>query len=375
VLRAEVITDERSAQDLAAGWDALAVACRRPYCAPGWMLAWWHHLGSIHDELRIVAVFDGNDLVGVGPFFVDVTARGAIRWRLLASETSTRVEPLALPRIEHLVAPVMVEAVARGTPAPDLVTFEGTVGTSLWPRWFRAHWPEMRRPLCQVERATTAPTLTFAALTFEEWFASRSRNFREMRRKRRRLEDAGAVFKVARTPEEVRAAVPAFARLHETRWSARGGSAVLDEGVEAMVGDAGAAMARDSRLRLWTIEVEGRTIATEIFVAAGGEVSHWLGGFDEDWARFGPSLLLILAAIEQAWELGDRRFDLGAGSQDYKGRFANGADTVEWSVVVPPLAQVLSRPALIPWYAGRHSFGRLPPVAKERIRAATPIGD
>jgi CelD/BcsL family acetyltransferase involved in cellulose biosynthesis len=156
--------------------------------------------------------------------------------------------------------------------------------------------------------------------------------------------------------------------LHHSRWAGRGGSGVLDDRVEAMVSDAAAAMAESLRLRLWTIEVEGSVIAAEIFLAAGGEVSNWLGGFDEEWARYGPSLLLLLQAIEQAWELGDRRFDLGTGPQEYKDRFADGGDTAEWSVVVPGLARPLSRPALIPWYAGRQSFGRLSPRLKQRLR-------
>jgi CelD/BcsL family acetyltransferase involved in cellulose biosynthesis len=370
VLRADLIEDPHAAEEIAEAWDALAVACALPYCAPSWMLSWWRHLETPERLLRIVAVYDGDDLVGVGPFFVDSTPRGAVRWRLLASQTSSRIQPLARPGTEGEVATVMVGAVARADPRPDLVTFEGTVGTSLWPELFRSHWPGRIHPLRQVEMTMAAPTLTFGDRTFDEWFATRSRKFSEMRRRRRRLDEKGAIFRCVQTPDEVRAGIAAFARLHAERWEPKGGSGVMNERVEAMVADAAAAMAGDLRLRLWIVEVEGRTICAEIFVAAGGEVSNWLGGFDEAWARYAPSLLLILAAIEQAWELGDVRFDLGSGPQDYKSRFANSEDTVEWSVVVPRLSRPLARPALIPWYAGRHSFGRLSPHLKQRLRDA-----
>lgn len=368
MLRAELLDDVAAIDEIAPGWDGLAVACARPYCAPDWMMSWWRHLGSSERLLRVVVVFDGDEVVGIGPFFVDRTPRGAVRWRLLASQTSSRVEPLARPGTEGRVAPALVAAVAATDPAPDFVSFEGTVATSLWPDLFRARWPGRIRPLRQVEMTMPAPTLTFGNRTFHEWFDSRSKNFREIARRGRRIVEGGAFFKVARTEEDARAGVAEFARLHHARWAARGGSGVLDERVEAMISDAAALMAPSERLRLWTIQTDQGVVAAEIFVAAGGEVSNWLGGFDEDWSRFGPSLLLLLQALDQAWELGDLRFDLGSGTQEYKARFANGADELEWSLVVPPLTRPLERPALVPWYVGRQSFGRLSPALKARLR-------
>jgi CelD/BcsL family acetyltransferase involved in cellulose biosynthesis len=370
MLRAEVVDDPTRVDEFFSSWDALAVACQRPYCAPAWMMAWWRHLGTPQRALRVVAVFDDDELVGLAPFFVDTTPRGATRWRLLTSQTSSRIEPLARPGTEHSVGPIMVEAIAGADPRPDLLTFEGTVSTSPWPEIFRARWPGRLRPLHQVEMTQRAPTVALAGQTFHEWFAGRTKNFREIRRRGRRIVEQGGFFRMARTPEEARVAVAAFARLHHARWEARGGSGVLDDRVEAMVADAAAAMAPDQRLRIWTIEVDGDIIAAEIFLAAGGEVSNWLGGFDETWARYGPSLLLLLQSIEQAWELGDVRFDLGTGPQEYKERFSSDADVAEWSLVVPGLARALARPALIPWYAGRQSFGRLSPELKQRIRSA-----
>ena len=371
---AVVVDDVKGVDELFSSWDDVAVACRRPYCAPAWMMAWWRHLATPERALRVVAIFDGDELIGVGPFFVDTTPRGVTRWRLLASQTSSRIEPLARPGSEDVVGPAMVEAIARADPRPDLVTFEGTVSTSPWPEIFRTRWPGRGRPLRQVEMRQTAPTVALAGQTFHEWFAARSKNFREIRRRGRRVVEKGGFFRVARSPEEARVAVAAFARLHHARWAERGGSGVLDDRVEAMVADAAAAMAPGLRMRLWTIEVDGKIVAAEIFVAAGGEVSNWLGGFDERWARYGPSLLLLLQSIEQSWELGDVRFDLGTGPQEYKERFADDADVAEWSVVVPGLARPLRRPALIPWYAGRQSFGRLSPQVKQRLRSAARRG-
>lgn len=72
-----------------------------------------------------------------------------------------------------------------------------------------------------------------------------------------------------------------------------------------------------------------------LFVAAGSVVSYWLGGFDERVAAQRPGLVTILAAVEQAYALGNQRLCLGPGDQEYKYRFAVGEERLEWVSLVP----------------------------------------
>ena len=148
--------------------------------------------------------------------------------------------------------------------------------------------------------------------------ASKSRHFRKhMKRARRRLLENGAVFRLARTQPAVDQGLVTFVGLHEGRWSWRGGSRFLDPKVELMLREAAREMVPDLRFRLWSIEIGGATISSHIFLAAGGEIAHWLGGFDAAWADCQPSLQAILLAIEHGYESGDRRLDLGAGQESY----------------------------------------------------------
>jgi hypothetical protein len=66
----------------------------------------------------------------------------------------------------------------------------------------------------------------------------------------------------------------------------RGGSGVLSRRVERMLEAASVDLVTDLRLRLWTLELSGTTISAQIFLAGGGEVSYWLGGFDENGPLF-----------------------------------------------------------------------------------------
>lgn len=375
MLRARLVDDLSTAEQLASGWDDLAVRSGRPYCAPAWMLSWWRNARPKDSSLAVVAVFDGDELTGLAPFSIDVTHRGARRCRVLASGVSTRVEPLALPGTEAAVAPVVVGALVSSA-APDFVSFEGVPATSPWPELFLRAWPAGRPgPWLQREMTMPAPVLVVGEGSFDEWLAGRGRNFRQrMRRLRRRLEREGATFRVARDPAEVERGLAAFFGLHHARWGGRGGSGVLSRPVEEMVVDAARRLVPAGRLRVWSIDVDGRTISAQVFVAAGGVVSYWLGGFDEAWAREAPGIQGVLAAVEDAWERGDRCVDLGAGGHDYKYLFTDEDEELRWSLLVPRLKSPHRRLGLVPWYLARATLGNLPAARRGALarRSRTP---
>ena len=97
-----------------------------------------------------------------------------------------------------------------------------------------------------------------------------------------------------------------------------------------------AALAPAVPLRLFEIRIADRAISSHLFLAAGGEVSYWLGGFDDAYAKRHPALVSMLDAVEDAIRRGEERLDLGNGDQPYKQRFATDADALRWVGVVPP---------------------------------------
>jgi CelD/BcsL family acetyltransferase involved in cellulose biosynthesis len=184
--------------------------------------------------------------------------------------------------------------------------------------------------------ASPAPTVDLSADDLDGWLKARSSNFRQqMRRMRRKLDKEGATFRVASTPEEIDRDLPEFVRLHTARWDWRGGSMSMTPGADDMLREAGHALVADGRFRLVSIEVDGRTINAQLHVAAGGEVSYWNGGFDDEYAAFKPSLVGLVDAVGDALARGDDRFDLGPGAQEYKYRLSDGEDLLEWMTLIP----------------------------------------
>ena len=378
MLRGELIDSPDAPVSLRDRWDSLAVSRARPFSSPAWMLAWWQHARPAGAVLRIVAVWDGDELVGILPFFAE-RSRGIIRFRLLASTASAHVEPLARIGSEPEVASVAAEVLSTGDPRPDVISLHGVSAASPWPTLLQGALAARGGVSLHRGSGMPAPHLILERRTYEEWFAGLSRHRRaEFRRRRRRLEERGAVARLVESADDTVAGLGEFARLHYQRWDPRGGSGALDPRIEAMLASAALELVPSLRFRLWSIELNGRSISSSIFVAAGGELSYWLGGFDTDWAGYGPAIETVRAALEHAWTVGDRKVDFGSGGQDYKYTFADGEDVIEPIDLVPRTSRYLrARVQLAPEQIAsrmmtlRHdTFRRLPAGVQQRAKAA-----
>src|SRR5947207_4887288 len=195
LLQGLVVDDESQLGERRAAWDALAERTGHPFCAPAWMLAWWRHVAPTGALLRILVVSDdGDDVVGVAPFFVQRGAVGLSRYRVLGAAKSFRVAPLAAPGRESDVARVFRSLLDRARPRPDLVELEGVAADPPWADLLAS--PGAGGTWSYRDVARPAPVLLLGGATFDEWLASKSRNFRQqMGRARRRLEGEGATFR------------------------------------------------------------------------------------------------------------------------------------------------------------------------------------
>jgi CelD/BcsL family acetyltransferase involved in cellulose biosynthesis len=374
--RPEVIDDLTAAEALAPAWDELARAASLPLVAPGWMLSWWRHLAPAGSELRIVAVREGERLLAVAPWFAGRGPSGRIDLRFLGAEKSDRVDVLCAPGSEQQAAAALREALADLRPQPDLIAFEAVPASSPWTRRLASGAGRARLARYR-NSALPAPAVTLPAgdeQGFEGWMASRSSNFRsQMRRMGRRLESRGGGVRMLREAGEVRDGLETMLALHRDRWTGRGESGLAQAGVPGLLADAALALGPD-RLRLWVAELEGQPISAQLFVAAGSELKYWNGGWSEQHADLKPSMLTILAAIEDAIGRGERRLDLGVGTHEYKLRFADTEDMLTWGgLIVRNRRWPRTRAELGPHvlrYRAKRAVEALPEPLTERIAAA-----
>jgi CelD/BcsL family acetyltransferase involved in cellulose biosynthesis len=369
-LTAEVLDTLDAVEPTIAEWDQLAVQASRPYCAPAWLLPWWRHVAPEGAKLAVVIVREGARLIGVAPFWAQRRKPGLWDYSLLGTDIASRIEPLAERGATAEAATAVAAALTDTDPHPDLVRLEGLPAGSEWPAHLVSAWPGRRRPWLHKRPSTGAPTVALRAGDLDAWLAGRSANFRQqMRRARRKLEKQGAVFRVSESADDLESDLAEFARLHHARWDWRGGSESLPPGAEAMLREAGAALLGEGRFQLASIEMDGKVVNSQLFVAAGREISYWNGGFDDAYARYKPSYVGLVDAIGHALDRGDARLDLGPGEQDYKYRFADGEDTLEWLTMIPPGPR--SGIAIASWapvYVRYAITQRMSPEQKRRVR-------
>lgn len=337
MLQAELITDPVGLESMRGQWDELAVANAQPMASPAWLLAWLRHFAPADAQARLVAVREGEALVGVAPFFVQEQQHGRIDYRLMGAAL-TRVSPLAVPGREWEVAEAIDRVLAVAVPRPDVIALESAPLASHWPTALRERWPGWVRPPVRQYLTQGAPTISLRDDSFDAWLARRSTNFRgQMRRLARQFDAAGGTARLS-SPHTLAADIAAFLRLHAGRWEGRGTSSLVTRGgqVSAMLEEAGRAHIDSGRFRLWLLELDGQQIAAQLFAEAGGEVLHLNGGWDERFAKFKPAMLTMFYAVEHAFARGDERIDMAPGEGQHKLSFADGNDPVAWSIIMLP---------------------------------------
>lgn len=368
-LRVTVVEDPAALAAHTADWDALVDRTSLPFCASRWLLAWWTHARPERARLAVVLVHGADDsLVGLAPFFLHQTRPGVWRWRPLAAATCQRVEPMALPGCEVEVANAIAGALAAHTPRPDVLDFEGIAAASSWPALLAGAWPG--RVSTRATGAATALMLDLSQTDFDGWFMSKSAHFRQrLRKQRKAARTQGGAFRLADSQTAIRD-IESFLRVHVDRWAARGGTGAVTPEVAAVLRAAGPDLVASGRLRIWSLDVSGVTIASSLVFRAGRESGYWLNGFAKEHARLEPSKISILQVIEDAFAVGAGRLDLGEGVYEYKRRFANGEEALKYLALVPPAGRrrLLVEASLAPGSIRRVAARRLSPETRRSVR-------
>ena len=361
-LSARVVQSLDELDPFRARWDELAVESQRPFAAPAWAMAWWSHLRPDGAQLRVLVFEDGDRLAGVVPLFAAGRSYRPIGGGLAP------VDPLSRIGFEDRIADEAARLLTELEPRPHTVELELHGSAPDWAGMLSRAWGGGRGSWRWVESEVPIPCVDLGD-GFEDWIGEKSSSFRrDLRRNRRKLDDAGASFRFA-TEETVERDVGEFLRLHRMRLAGLGGTSLPSEGVEPMLLEVAAGLLSCGRFRLLSLELEGETIASQLLLAAGREVSAWNSGFDEAHRSHSPSMQCLVHALTDASERGERTMSLGPGGQDYKYRLSNSEDCVRSSLIAPRGASYpLVRLRLAPRRARRALAGRLSPGAKERLR-------
>ena len=299
--------------DLAVEWDALAHQVGAPtFVRPGWIAAWIDAFGSGR-TMVLAARRDGR--------LVAVTALLA-RLGGVYSPANSHTPVFDLLALDRDGAYELADAVlALGGHRLDLSFLDPDgQGFAAWRAATarRGHrtiaWEVARAPYVSLDGEWT------------DYRSSLERKFRkELERLDRRLADSGHVeFVVDEGSDSWPEALQEGLRIEGSGWKAETGTAILSRPETARFYRTVAAWAAERGwLRLKFLRLDGRAVAFDLALEAGG-VAHVLkGGFDPELRRLGPGMLLTERSLRRAFELGLRSYELHGSDDTYKLRWTS----------------------------------------------------
>jgi CelD/BcsL family acetyltransferase involved in cellulose biosynthesis len=123
-----------------------------------------------------------------------------------------------------------------------------------------------------------------------------SKKLKELRRQRHRLAEHGAVrFDVARTREDVAAALEIFLRLEASGWKGKRGTALIqDDGDAAFIRRAAPALAETGQCEIVTLYAGATPVAAGLVLRHQDRAFFFKLGIDEDFAKASPGVQLTL---------------------------------------------------------------------------------
>jgi CelD/BcsL family acetyltransferase involved in cellulose biosynthesis len=335
-------------------WDALADRLGAvPFLRPGWVAAWWEAFGqgvlepqTIRTDGRLTALVALYRPAWRAPAFKTEPFPLTARRRTLRATVNWHTPKAGFVAEDASAAGALARAlVSRGEQLVSLAFF-GPSETGLLEFRTAAESAGYRLLL------STLPPSPYVDVVGEwrEYQAGLDGDLlRDLRRRRRRLEDQGDVtFEVADGRERLEALLAEGLTVETSGWKAARGSAISSrDETTRFYTEAARWAAERGWLRLSFLRIDGRAVAFQYGIEDGGVYYFLKGGYDPAFHRFAPGKLLVQAMLNRAFDGGLARFDFLGGDEPWKLEWtATCRERVIVHAFAPSLAGSLERVAI-----------------------------
>lgn len=330
----DLVEDLDAFAEIEADWRRLAELRGNAFVTPEWFRAWHRHYGRSAAPFVLVVRAGGAELRGLMP--LTLVRRGRAKILHFAGwNHGDHFHPVCAEEAQDEIA----EAAMRALPAHLHRVSLLLDNVSAEASWWRDLAP-LRPGFGAVHlRQSSLPYIPMRGSTWQDYLASRSRNFRSQAgRRRRNLERGHEVrFRRSEDPSHIEADMDTFFELHDARWAVRSGSSLAGERPRAFHLDFARAAQARGWLRLWFLEIDGVPAAAWYGWRVGGRYAYYSAGFSEEWAEAGVGGLLLGHTIESAFSEAAEEYDMLLGDEPYKLRFASAERRVQTVALAPRL--------------------------------------
>ena len=321
-------------------WGSLAEAAGNVFGTPEWLTLWWRHFGDGR-PLRVYVVRERGRVAALLPLYL-WRPRAPRTLRFLGHGPSDVMGPICAPSDRAHAAAGLERVLGEGR--WHVLLAERLASTEVLPDDLRAH--ELRRE--------PSPVLPFEGMSWDDFLASKSSNFRQQARRRERklAEEHELRFRLSDDPERLDADIEVLFRLHAERWGE--GSDALRERRAAFHREFARLALERGWLRLWVLELDGRPAAAWYGLRFAGRELYYQAGRDPAFERQAVGFVLLVHTVREAMNDGMREYDFLRGGEGYKDRFTDDETVVRTfaagrglagraAVAIAPRAQRLLR--------------------------------
>ncbi len=296
-----------------------------PFQSWEWMSAWWRNRGQ-GEPLLLIACEGETPIAGMALVTSRYLGLPLRRLKWMGDPDSDYQSFVGVHRRDECVAAFVAEL--RKHRDWDFCEFN-----SMRPDVTRALSTALGAPPVASEGCMTL-TLPQDRAGLEELFGRHNRKGILQRVRMLRSERGACAFSTVQSRDEVQPAIDDLFRLHVKRRKTlgSGGSDFADDSALSFHQDLAAAFLERGWLRLHRLHVGDQCIAAAYCFHFGEATYFYQSGFDPDFSRYSPGMLLINYAIGAAVDDGAREFDFMRGEEDYKAR---------WRAVLRPNGQIV----------------------------------
>jgi CelD/BcsL family acetyltransferase involved in cellulose biosynthesis len=312
-----------------------------PFTTWEWLYPWFQRLGEGR-RLMILTARDGDGmLVGLMPLCLQERRAAGLRaqrlcWLGEAGVGSDYLDVIAAPEDRERVTRTFLESIYRARGQWDVLDLLDVDQDSVLCGLSREVFGEVEvgeRFTCPYEPIT--PGESFDA------FLRRTGRRENFQRRQRWLErQPGFAVEIATEPGALTRPFADLLHLHHLRWAPEGGSqGIRGPEVESFHRDATQYLAERGRLRLFTLQVLGKTVAAVYGIVDHGRFSYYQAGYDPAWRSKSVGLVLVGETFLRAMKEGLTGYDFLRGTEAYKSDWTTQErKTVSLRVCAPTIA-------------------------------------
>ena len=292
-----------------------------------WLSTWWRHYGEGCTErsLEVFIAFDGDDastdaVRTILPAYVESTwTQGRVLRLLGDGEVCSDHLGLLAPESAHADACASIARAIAEDQNWELLEFSAIDETDVLTQRLL---DELAECDCMISRTPTDRCWAIElSATWDEFLAMQSKSHRKQLRQmeRRVLESPRAAWRLVEASDAFGDAWSTLVDLHQRRRQSLGEPGCFASPTWAAYHwDVAQQLLGQGRLRLSTLQLDGRPIAAEYHFSANGTTWAYQGGVDPTRLSDEPGQLSTIRTIQHAIAEGCTRFDLLRGDEPYK---------------------------------------------------------